>query len=151
MPFVLDLIMQGQKCSFTDFIKNIKQNKTKHVGMDLDVNEPIYLTLDMMIDITLYIRIAVKVALAFIQDHLCARKQKLLCKLIHKVFNRFGWNLECRWDFGLMVGWLVGYLVFMSQRLEPIMDCPVQWSDESHSYLYGVGPVFSGGKPTNVN
>ena len=24
------------------------------------------------------------------------------------------------------IGWLVGYLVFMSQRLEPIRDCPVE-------------------------
>ena len=62
--------------------------------MHLDVYEPIEFKLGMMIGtIVLYILIVVSSTSALIQGHLSARNTKTLCKLSHKVFNRFGVDL----------------------------------------------------------
>ena len=74
--------------------KKKRRRRKKDVGMLLDVYELIWFKLGLTIDtIERYFLVQVQLNLTLIKSNRSARKRKLLCKLSHEVFDRFGWNL----------------------------------------------------------
>ena len=70
--------------------KKTTTTKNLNVGMHSDVYESIWFKLARMIYIIkFYVSVLVYVTLTLVQGHNDARKQKLLHKLSHKVFNLF--------------------------------------------------------------